>query len=61
MSNKTLNGNRIADIQKQLKSLDEEEKRLQMIDFQTDFEKARLRKIWEDQRILKRELEILIK
>ena len=56
MNDKRINGNRIADIQRKLRTLDEEETRLVYINFQSDSEKARLREIWAEQRELRNEL-----
>ena len=52
-----LNGNRIAEIQNELKQLDEEEFYLEMADIQSEAEKRRLRGIRNRQRELRKELE----
>lgn len=56
-----LNGNRIAEIQNELKQLDEEEFYLEMADIQSEAEKRRLRGIRNSQRELRKELEELTK
>ena len=56
-----LNGNRIAEIQNELKQLDEEEFYLEMADIQSEAEKRRLRGIRNRQRELRQELEELTK
>lgn len=57
-----LNGNRIAEIQNELKQLNnEEEFYLEMADIQSEAEKRRLRGIRNRQRELRKELEELTK
>lgn len=51
-----LNGNRIAEIQNELKQLDEEEFYLEMADIQSEAEKRRLRGIRNRRRELRKEL-----
>lgn len=50
---------RIQEINQRLGELDTQEFMLQMIDFQSDSDKATLRKIWEEQRTLNAELKEL--
>lgn len=59
MNDKVINGNRIVEIKSRLKQLDEEEQRLEVIDFQSEREKARLRGIWWEQRKLENKLKEL--
>lgn len=59
MRDKILNANRIVEIKGRLKQLDEEETRINFIDYQSDSDKLRLREIWREQRTLENELKEL--
>lgn len=59
MRDKILNANRIVEIKSRLKQLDEEETRINLIDYQSDSDKLRLREIWREQRALENELKEL--
>lgn len=59
MRDKILNANRIVEIKSRLKQLDEEEIRINLIDYQSDSDKLRLREIWREQRALENELKEL--
>lgn len=56
-----INQKRIQEIELRLAELDRQKFMLQMIDFQSESDKATLRNIWEEQRKLNKELEELKK